>query len=54
MSFIAMDLLGKYPEVENGYQYTLTVVCMLTSFVSIVPIKEKKTETVINAYIKYI
>ena len=26
---------------------------MLTSFVSVVPIKDKKTETVINAYIKY-
>ena len=29
-------------------------MCMLTSFVSIVPIKDKKTETMINAYIKYI
>ena len=27
---------------------------MLTSFVSIVPIKAKKTETMINAYVKYI
>ena len=27
---------------------------MLTSFVNIIPIKEKKTEMVINAYIKYI
>ena len=27
---------------------------MLTTFISIVPIKDKKTETVINAYIKYI
>ena len=27
---------------------------MLTSFVNIVPIKDKKTESVINAYIKYI
>ena len=27
---------------------------MLTSLVSIIPIKDKKTETVINAYIKYI
>ena len=27
---------------------------MLTSFVSIAPIKDKKTETMINAYTKYI
>ena len=38
MSFIVMDLLGKYPETENGNHYALTVICMLTSFVSIVPI----------------
>ena len=35
MSFIAMDLLGEYPEMD-------------------IPIKDKKTEMVINVYIKYI
>ena len=54
MSFIAIDLLGEYPEMENGSHYTLTIICMLTSFVNIIPIKERKTEMVINAYIKYI
>ena len=54
MSFIVMELLGKCPEMENGNHYALTVTYMLTSFVSIVPIKDKKTATVHNAYIKYI
>ena len=54
ISFIAMALLGEYPEMENGNHYTLTIICMPTSFVSIIPIKDKKTETVISAYIKYI
>ena len=54
MSFIAMDLLGKSPETENNNHYTLTIICTLTSFVSIIPIRDKKTETVIHAYIKYI
>ena len=54
MSFIAVDLLGEYPERDNGSHYFLTIICMLTSFVSIILIKDKKTETVINAYIKYI
>ena len=54
MSFIAMDLLGAYPEMENGSHYALTIICMLTSFVNIIPIKDKKTEMVIIAYIKYI
>ena len=51
MSFIVVDLLGEYPEMENGNHYALTAICMLTSFVSIIPIKDKITETVINAHI---
>ena len=54
MSLIVVDLLDEYPEMESGNCYALTVICMLTSFVSLVPIKDKKTETMINAYIKYI
>ena len=54
MLFIAMDLLGEYPEMANANCYPLTFFCMITSFVNIIPIKDKKTETVINAYIKYI
>ena len=45
MYFIAMDQLGEYPAMENGNCYTLTIICMLTSFVCIIPIKDKKTET---------
>ena len=54
MSFIATHLLGEYPGTENGNCYALTIICMLTTFVSIVPIKDKKTKSVINAYITYI
>ena len=39
--------------MENGNHYALTVVCMLTLFVNIIPTKDKKTEMVINAYIRY-
>ena len=54
MSLIVMHLLGEYPETENGNCYALTIICMLTSFVSSIPIKDKKNENVINSYIKYI
>ena len=54
MSFIAVDLLSEYPETEKGNCYALFIICMLMSFVSIVSIKNRKAETVINAYIKYI
>ena len=53
MSFIVMDLLGEYPEMENGNHYSLTVMCLLTSFANIIPSKDKKTKTVSNAHIKY-
>ena len=53
MSFIAMELLGEYPEMDNGNCNALTNLCLLTSFVYIILIKDKKTESVINAYIKY-
>ena len=54
MPFITMDLLGEYSEMENDNHYALTLICILTSFVNIIPIKDKKTEIAINAYIKYI
>ena len=52
MSFIAMDLLAEYPEMKNGNHYALTIICMLTPFVNIIPIEDKKTEMVVNAYKK--
>ena len=54
MACIAMDLLGEYSETTWGHHYELTVKCMLTSFVEVIPIEGKKTETVIKVYIKYV
>ena len=51
---IVMGLLGEYHETEKGNCYALTIICMLTSFVSIVSMKDKNTETMFNAYFKYI
>ena len=45
MSFIVMDLLGEYPEMENGNCFTMS--CKHCPH-------QKKTDTVITAYIKYI
>ena len=54
MVYISMDLLGEYSKMTRGHHYALTVIYMLTSFVEIIPIEDKKTETVIKAYIKYL
>ena len=54
MACIAMILLGEYSEMTQGHHYALTVICMLTSFVEVIPIRDKKTEMVTKAYIKYV
>ena len=54
MSFLSMDLLGPYSEMENGNQYMLKVICMLTNYVFMVPIKTKTTKDVINTYLKHV
>ena len=53
MAYIAMDLLGEYSVTSQGHCYALTIICMLSSFVEVIPIEDKKTETVIKAYLKY-
>ena len=55
MEFIAMDLIGKFhPTSSKGNRYALTAICMLTGFTFCIPLKSKKAEDVINAYINHI
>ena len=54
MSFISVNQLGRYSEMGNGNQYTLTVICMLTNHVFMVPIRTMATEDFINAYLKHV
>ena len=46
-----MDILGPYREIEKGNQYLLTVICLLTDNVFMVPIRSKSTEEVIKVYL---
>ena len=55
MEFIAMDLIGAFhPASSKGNRYALTAICMLTGFTFCIPLKSKKAEDVINAYINHI
>ena len=55
MEFIAMDLIGEFhPASSKGNRYALTAVCMLTGFTFCIPLKSKRTEDVIKAYIDHI
>ena len=55
MEFIAMDLIGEFHLASSrGNRYALTAVCMLTGFTFCIPLKSKRTEDVIKAYIDHI
>ena len=55
MKFIAMDLIGEFhPASSKGNRYALTAVCMLTGLTFCIPLKSKRTEDIIKAYINHI
>ena len=55
MEFIAMDLIGEFhPASSKGNRFALTTVCMLTGFTFCIPLKSKRAEDMIRAYIDHI
>lgn len=46
---IIMDTIGPLPTSDNGYKYALTVICDLTKFLFIIPIRDKEASTVARA-----
>ena len=55
MEFIAINLIGEFhPASSKGNRFALTAVCMLTGFTFCIPIKTKKAEDVVNAYLNHI
>ena len=55
MEFIAMDLIGEFhPASSKGNRYALTAICMLTGFTFCIPLKSKKAEDVVTAYLNHI
>ena len=54
MQFISMDLIGQLPLSSEGYQYALTVICMLTGYTFCIPLKTKTAEEVVRAYVTHV
>ena len=55
MEFIAMDLISEFhPASSKGNRYALTAICMLTGFTFCIPLKSKKSEDVVKAYLNHI
>ena len=50
-----MYLIGEFrPPTAEGYHYALTVICMLTGYTWCVPLRTKKAEEVVQAYMNEI
>ena len=54
MQFISMDLIGQLPKTSEGYEYALTVICMLTGYTFCVPLRTKTAEEVVRAYVTHV
>ena len=55
MQFISMDLIGEFhPVSQQGHRYTLTVICMHTSYVFCIPLKSKTAEEVVQADLHHV
>ena len=51
MSFISMDWLGPYHETEKGNQCALTIICMFTNYMFMIPLRSKCSDEVLKAYL---
>ena len=50
-----MDLIGEFhPAFSKGNRYALTAICMLTGFTFCIPLKSKKAEDMVMAYLNHI
>ena len=54
METICMDLIGPLPETSSGNKFVLAAICLLTNYMFMVPIPNKTTQQVIQAYLNHI
>ena len=51
MAVLAMDTIGKLHVTSKGYHYTWTAICLHMSFVFAIPLKEKSSQHIVQAYL---
>ena len=50
-----MDLIREFhPASSKGNRYALTAICILTGFTFCIPLKSKKAEDMVTAYLNHI
>ena len=50
-TFITIGMIGKLPTTSSGNKYTLTCIDLLASHVIAVPMLDKTTESIVEAYL---
>ena len=53
-AWCAMDCIGPVPATSKGNRHAITFICLLTSYLIMIPLKSKKSDEVSMAYIKEI
>ena len=53
-SHIAIDVIGKIKPSQEGHEYILTVICMLTNFCEAIPLKDQTSEDIVDALVNQI
>ena len=51
MHFTAMDLVGKFKSLLQGYQYVLTVMDILTNYTWCIPLHTKEADVDLCTYV---
>ena len=51
MSVLDIDTIGLLPVMSKGNKWALTAICLHTSYVFVVPMREKSAENVVKAYL---
>ena len=54
MAVLAMNTIGHLPITSNGTKWELMAICLHTSYIFAVPMKEKSVENVVQAYLSNI
>ena len=53
MAVLAMDTIGCLPITSNGNRWALMAICLHTSYIFTVPMKEKSAENVILVWLSH-
>ena len=51
LAILAMDIIGRLPVASKGHHYTISAICLHTSFIFVIPLKERSGQHIVYAYL---